>query len=215
MKIRPEISPAAVAALCVLFYLDAGGLFLPFLAACAAHEAAHVLCVRACGGSITRFEIRLGGAQLCAEQLTARAQLLSTLAGPAASLLLGAATLRLWPRLAILSLLLGLFNLLPLPALDGGQALQLLHGEGRSTRVIRWAVLSALCSGALALACTGFGLAPVLFAAAFLARAGLEQLRGQRPAERPRWQPGRQTQAGGGRKPRRAYSSSVSLGMTK
>lgn len=179
MKIRPEISPAAVAALCVLFYLDARGLFLPFLAACAAHEAAHVLCVRACGGSVVRFEICLGSAQLYAEHLTPRAQLVSTLAGPIASLLLGVATLRLWPRLAILSLLLGIFNLLPLPALDGGQVLELLWGSGRGTQRIRRGVLCVLCLSALTLTCMGFGLAPVLFAAAFLARAGLEQLRGQ------------------------------------
>lgn len=154
-----------------MFYLDPLRAFLPFCLACAAHESAHVLALRLLGGRVEGFSLSLSGAELRTTLHRGRL-ILSTLAGPAANLLLALLTARWLPRLALISLLLGAYNLLPLPTLDGGALLELLL-----PRCSRWAeiiLLLLLGAAALALTAGGFGLWPVALYGTLLARAGLE-----------------------------------------
>lgn len=171
---RPEVSAWLVAGLCILFYIDPAGLFLPLLFACAVHEAAHIFCARLLGIPLLRFQLTLLGARLVLQNTSSRNLLLCTLAGPAASLLLGAACLPFAPRLAFVSIVLGVFNLLPFRALDGGQILLLLSRSDSLFRLIQlfFFLLAFLC--ALILAAAGFGIWPVLTISVLLLRGGIE-----------------------------------------
>ena len=96
-----------------------------FLAA-AVHELGHVLAVLLCGGRITGVMLSFRGARMDAAPLPLKADLCCVLAGPAASLLLG--LLMPWfPRLALCGLVQGVYNLLPVGALDGARVVQDIH----------------------------------------------------------------------------------------
>ena len=168
----PEISPWAVAGLCTIYDLCPAMLF-PLLLACAVHEAAHLLCAHLLQLPVLQFELTLLGARLQVQSPSERLLLFCTLAGPAASLALAAA-LPFWPELGLISLALGIFNLLPFRALDGGQILLFICADEMLFQRIQAVFLFLFLVGALALSALGFGLWPILTVCALLLRAGLE-----------------------------------------
>lgn len=131
------------------------GLFASLLL----HELSHSLVARACGlpvGGITLFLFG-GVAEMLAEPKTPRAEFRIAIAGPAASVLLGAAfwiVAMLLARLGVpahiagiasylgfINILLAVFNMVPGFPLDGGRVLRaaLWHRSGDIRRATRWA----------------------------------------------------------------------------
>ena len=168
---RAELRPEAVALWSLLFYLDPARRFWPFLAACAVHETAHLLVLYLLGGRVRSLSLGILGAQIDTE-LPRWALLAATLAGPASNLLLAPLFACSAPRFALVNLLLGVYNLLPVPPLDGAQILALLFP--RSQFPVALIVLALLGLLSLMLTYRGLGLWPIIVYALLLVRAGLE-----------------------------------------
>ena len=86
------------------------------------HELCHLAAVCLLGGNILEIRLDIGGAQIHAELPRRAASIAASLAGPMGSLLLILLCHRM-PRTAICGCIQGIYNLLPLRTLDGGQAL--------------------------------------------------------------------------------------------
>ena len=156
------------------FWLLVGALLLAaplslmvwFLLACAVHELGHFLAIRFLGGRIEGFRLTgLGAVMTPRGMFGYREECLIALAGPAASLILALLAAPFSQTLAGLSLVLGLFNLLPLGPLDGGRVLgavvSRLAGPDQGEGVCR------LADRVTALAMAGAGLWLVLHGGSF------------------------------------------------
>ena len=118
-----------------LALLDGEGVLPWALLAAAVHELGHYTAVRLQGGAVKGLHLTISGGEMTLDRrrpLTYAGELAAILAGPGVSLVLAWAALRLGEEgwlLAGLSLGQGAFNLLPLPVLDGGRALEALAGR--------------------------------------------------------------------------------------
>ncbi len=139
-----------------LNYCDTQHLLPIALCAAAAHELGHLAAIRVVGGRISAFRLSAAGAELRLEgTLSYGRELLCALAGPMVNLALAFAASRLGAMVfAGMNLALGVFNLLPLGALDGGKALgcgvSMMFGLQTAQRLLWWtdgalAVLLLLC----------------------------------------------------------------------
>ena len=142
---RLEVRDGFLVLLAALWCVDETNILPLFLLAAAIHELGHVLVLSLAGGRVLRLTLTACGAVLrCTlpEGRCARAAV--CLAGPAASFALTACAgeLGLY-RLAGASVLLGAFNLLPMPPLDGGMALCHL-ASGRFPLALSLAVMAGL-----------------------------------------------------------------------
>ena len=105
---RVEVTGGFLLLVAWLNYLDRSLLVPLALIACGIHELGHIFVIRLMGGAIKGIRLTAVGAELILSRpLGYWQEGLSALAGPGANLLLGG------------------FNLLPVPALDGGRALHL------------------------------------------------------------------------------------------
>ncbi len=150
-----ELRPAAVFTLCLLFYLEPLGAFVPFVLAACAHEAGHLLAVFVCGGTVTAVRIGGAGAEIRTDTLPYARQVMCALAGPAVNIVLFFLTAQRFESFAAVNLLLAAYNLLPVEPLDGGTALRALllwiapQRQELLNRVIRCIVLVVLSMGAI------------------------------------------------------------------
>lgn len=119
-----DLAPGFAAALCVLRLVAEPEAYAAFLAAAAAHEAGHLLTLRLLGADILSVRLGFLDAKIGTNTLGYREEALCALAGPAASLLFCLLFRKPAPTFAAISLLLGLFNALPIFPLDGGRALR-------------------------------------------------------------------------------------------
>ncbi|MDE7261936.1 MAG: site-2 protease family protein [Oscillospiraceae bacterium] len=128
-----------------------------------AHETGHLLALGLAGARVERIRLTAFGAEIQADTryLPYPREILCTLAGPAVNLALAVVFARLLgdDLAAGVNLVLGVFNLLPVPALDGGRILHLLVSWGwdpmAADQVCRWVGLGcALALTAAALAVT-------------------------------------------------------------
>ena len=119
------------------------------------HETGHLLALRITGTRVERVRLTAFGAEIRADTryLPYPLEIFCVLAGPAVNLVLAVFLARVLGNDlgAGVNLVLGAFNLLPVPALDGGRILHLLVSwvwdPITADRVCRWAGL--LCSLAL------------------------------------------------------------------
>ena len=89
------------------------------------HEICHWVAVKICGGEVLSVVFGLGGAEMYCGNMPDRCRMFSVLCGPFGGLIL--IFVRMWfPKIALCSLLLSAYNLLPLLPLDGGQVLRIL-----------------------------------------------------------------------------------------
>ena len=155
-----RIHPGFFLLLAVMFLLDTGGLLFWIGWAALLHEGGHLFALYLCGGQLDRLELSLLGCNLVVKSgLSYPKDLLCCLAGPVASVIgAGAAGRMGLYALAGFSLTLGLFNLLPLPTLDGGRLVVLFLQWRWASRYLWIADTVALtCAAAI----SGWGL--VLF----------------------------------------------------
>lgn len=126
MKRRLDLTPGFPAFLAAVWYFDSCGIFWPFLAAMTVHELAHAAVLLLLGGEIESVRLSFAQVELRTGLLSDRMELWSTAAGPGINLLCGWLFRRWMPAFAAVSLLLALFNLLPVWPLDGGRLLRTL-----------------------------------------------------------------------------------------
>ena len=166
---RLDLAPGFAAALCLLRLLAEPRVFYAFLAAAAAHEAGHVMAIYLVGGRITGIRLGMCDAKIETRGLGYRQEIFCALAGPGMSVLVCLALRKAYATCAAISLLLGLFNALPVYPLDGGRALRaglcLVLPLGRAEAVSNIAGLAVCAAGlAGAIFCAkayGLGFAPV------------------------------------------------------
>ena len=170
-----HIDPGWLVLMALLWYWDPLGCFYPFCAAMALHELGHLAALSLLRVPVRRMRLDLSGAVLETGATDYRRELVCALAGPAANCL-GLVFWDVFPLFARCCLLLGAFNLLPLPPLDGGKALRafLLLRCNTTTAfaalmAVTWVTAAALMLWALCLT-ADHGLWPV-------AAAGLALLR--------------------------------------
>lgn len=162
---RVEASGGFLLLLAWLNYTDTQGLVPAAVISCALHEGGHWLAIRAAGGEVGRMRLGVAGAEMeLRRPLSYPREALCALAGPGVSLALAWLGTRLpgGALLAGVSLVLALFNLLPLSALDGGRALgcavSALAGPEAAARlagVLDGALVGALAAGGAILAWRG------------------------------------------------------------
>lgn len=148
---RLEIAPGFIAALCLLRLLVEPGVFWSFLAAAAAHEAGHLTAAFALHVKVTGIRLDALDARIRMQVSSYRQEAICALAGPAASVLLCIAMRKADPACAAISLLLGLFNALPVFPLDGGRALRAMLGLflplSRAEAISGWIGLAVCAAG--------------------------------------------------------------------
>ena len=118
-------------------------LIIPFswifawLVALFVHEFSHCIALSLTGNSIDRITIGPKGILMNTEFNSHRSEVISSLAGPLGGIFL-LLTVRLYPKIAICSLFLSAYNLLPIYPLDGGRALRsILSARLSSQKVAR------------------------------------------------------------------------------
>ena len=125
-----EISPGFWLLLGLALLAGAGEVLPLVLVAAVCHELGHLAALGLLGAKVERFRLTAFGADIQADTryMPYGRELLCTLAGPAVNLCLAFLFARVTGDylLAGANLLLGGFNLLPVPSLDGGQALHIL-----------------------------------------------------------------------------------------
>lgn len=147
MRRRIEIRGGFAVLLAALWCVDETNVLPLFLLAAAVHEAGHLLALFLSGGRPHRLTLTGCGAVLrCTLPEGACARAAVCLAGPAASFALTWAAGACGAyRLAGASVLLGAFNLLPMPPLDGGMALSHLAAGRFASFRQGAALLTAFC----------------------------------------------------------------------
>ena len=144
---RVEVTGGFVLLMAWLNYTDNQGVLALALCSAAVHELGHWAAILLLGGQIRRLRLSAVGAELVLERsLSYGRELFCALAGPAVNVLLAVVSAQSAGERSLLfagiNLALALFNLLPLPPLDGGRALVCalsLHTEpDRARRLCEW-----------------------------------------------------------------------------
>lgn len=179
---RIDITPGFVWFLAVLYWLDTLNVFWHLLAAILLHELGHLALILLFGGTVRSVRLRFADMEIKTAPMRYGQELFTALAGPAVNLICFALVRGRYPGFAAVSLLLGLFNLLPVSPLDGGKILFDLLSLMVSQTVAETVCQSVslffiICLLALSLAAIFYwqaGLWPLLCVLMLFARLALE-----------------------------------------
>ncbi|MBO5976301.1 MAG: site-2 protease family protein [Oscillospiraceae bacterium] len=152
-----DVSPAFALAAALIYLLDGQGIFALAVISAAVHELGHYAALCAFGAKPYLLRLELTGAAMYFDEtrLSYARELIAALAGPLAGLLLAFAA-AFWGAhaLAGVSLLLSVFNLLPIGGLDGGRVLSALLSlfleHERAQRTCFW--FTTICAAAMLVA---------------------------------------------------------------
>lgn len=149
MMRRLRISPMSAIWLGVLLLSGASHVGV-LIFAIFIHELGHVLAARCVGVEISCFELSIFGARLeIGGEISYLGEVLVAMGGPLFGLIASAAALGIFElsEFASVSLCLSLFNLLPLPTLDGGRIYFCVLCSLFGLRLARWVMqlLALLC----------------------------------------------------------------------
>lgn len=177
---KPQIAVSAsvLPLLCLLVYLDAFGIVLPFLLAAVLHEASHLAVMRLSRVPVSEIVIRPSGVTIRAVFPKSGLEAFSTAAGPLANLLLALIFRAPYPRFCLANAALLAYNLLPIYPLDGGRLLRLLlvrvFGPTRGERFSQFVSAAAILAVVIIFIESTFrgslDLLPLLFALFFLCK---------------------------------------------
>lgn len=180
-----KVSPGFIAAVCILLWYDRQ-IGAGFLLGIFCHELGHLAVMKICRTPVTELSLRFSGAVIQGQFRGYGQELACALAGPAASIMMSAITLRDIPEFAVINGLLAAVNLLPMYPLDGGRILRsTLHMWCDDERVERWIKNATYCTCGLLmlLACwltavRQAGIWPIFAALIILYRVGKANLTG-------------------------------------
>ncbi len=146
-----EVTSGFVLLIAFLLFVDKDGILVWFLVASAVHELAHVVALLLLGGRVTGCRLALWGAHLSVDRVSYHREAIAVALGPIASVLLAwGAAVAGYPLLGGISLVLGIYNLLPAATLDGGRLLEIyLHNHGHWQSAPRILQLTTLASSLL------------------------------------------------------------------
>ena len=151
-----------------------------FLLASLVHELGHLLAMKLCGVRIEKIRLDACGAVIETGWMRYGTEWICAASGPLAGIALGLGALRGSPELAVISLGLSVFNLLPLYPMDGGRMLRdcLMHfcTEEHGEKILHWVTMGT-CMVLMVLACWGAvvlqaGVWPIFAALVLLWRVG-------------------------------------------
>jgi len=129
-----EVSPAALLVVALWYFFDETGMIALILPAVLVHEAGHALLLRLGGLRLRRVSLGLFGLEMDYwGQLEGGLGFAAVAAGPLFGLIYGILCQQVcseyWNLSGSLSILLSLFNLLPVLPLDGGRLLSMAAGD--------------------------------------------------------------------------------------
>ena len=130
MKGRFQISAGAVLLLSALYYLGGLGSLAALITAALVHEAGHIAALIASG--VTVEGIRFSASGICMSVGSFKSpgnEIFCLASGPLAGLVYAFAVRDFYPPSAQYSLMLTVFNILPVSVLDGGRILNCVLGE--------------------------------------------------------------------------------------
>ncbi len=117
-----EVRAAFAVFVLVLVYFNPPGMVAVFFLAAVLHELSHLAVLLLLNVRVRAIRLGFADAQIVTGIMSDSAQVASALAGPAMNLVCFALFRTRFCDFAAMSLLLGVFNLLPLIPLDGGRA---------------------------------------------------------------------------------------------
>lgn len=178
-KFRIELHPSFAVGLGLLLALDPGNVLLPYLAAILLHELGHLFCLMLCGIPVRAVRIDFSGMVIQSGTMNRRQEGLCAAAGPFVNLLCSVLCYVRRPVFAACSMLLAVFNLLPVWPLDGGRMMAAIMPDTADT--VSFLTLVLLCSGACLLSLFfDMGLWPLLLAMILLIKIAVNRRQEQK-----------------------------------
>ena len=173
-----DISPSFIAFLCAYYYFDPMHTFAAFLLSATLHELGHLTALLVYRIPIQQIRLRAFGTQIITPCISNAQELFVASAGPAVNFLLLILGIRKAPMLALVNLILLIYNLLPIFPLDGGRILRAILSLLLPYAAVHIAeqIISTLCTCVLLCLCAYLtcvwhaGLWPILLAAMLFLR---------------------------------------------